>query len=162
MKIFKSLTLLCIILISLSTFSQTKDETVDWINQKFIQCKLKIPGLDNTYKIAIKLNNANEQMILLYIPSIKQYYMLNPKDIARVYTERAPNGNLNINLVSKGRKILQGTINTNTLEPVDYEIVDNFNILLESQDDEINRLKKGIEHLITLLDGKLQEDNLFK
>ncbi|MBL7970138.1 MAG: hypothetical protein JNL03_01350 [Prolixibacteraceae bacterium] len=162
MKKLKLLLAIVISFVSLTTFSQTKEETIDWLNTKFIECKLQIPGLEHINKIAIKLNNAKEPMLLFYVPYIKSYNMVNPKDIARLYTERAPNGNLNINVISKERRILQGTINTNTLEPVDYVFVDNFSLLLEGPDEEIYRLKKGIEHLITLLGGKIQEDNLFK
>tara|TARA_R110002050_G_scaffold167468_1_gene298253 strand:- start:19726 stop:20214 length:489 start_codon:yes stop_codon:yes gene_type:complete len=150
------------LLIPLSTLSQSKQETIDWLNQKFIEHQFDPGFMPMTYKVSIKLNHANNPMIMIYIPNIKSYYMVNPKDIARVYTERPPSGNLNINITSHERLILTGTINLNNLEPVDYTIIDKFNILLDGPDEEIIRMKKGIEHLVTTLGGNLASDDLFK
>lgn len=162
MRNIKILHAIFILLIPLSVFSQTKEETINWINVKFIEYQIKIPGLTQVYKAAVKLNYSKDPLLLIYIPNLELYYMASPLDIAKVSTERAPAGNLNITILGSERKIMTGTINPRNLDIVDYKFIDNFNIMMEGPDEEIMRMKKALEHLIQIIGGKLQDDDLFK
>lgn len=164
MKNLKLLLAVIVSLISLTTFSQTKEKTIDWLNLKLAECEIgkgRDP-LSSLYRVVIKMNYSNKPVILVYMPSLELYYMVLPTDVQKVYTERAPAGNLNISFVCLERNVMSGNINTTTLEIVDSKFDNSFRLVLGCPDEEINRLKKGFEHLIILLGGKLQVDNLFK
>lgn len=164
MKIIKLLLTLFVSLVVFTAFSQTKEETINWINTKLAECEIgkgRDP-LSSLYKVVIQMNQADKPVLLVYQPSVELYYMVLPSDIQRVYTDRAPAGNLNISFICLPHNVMRGSINPRTLEIIDSRFIDSFIIVLSCPDEEINRLKKGFEHLITLLGGKMQEDNLFK
>lgn len=151
--------LLLILLISYSTFSQTKQETIDWLNVKLKENSDSFMG---EFKIEIN-NNSDWGETLLITQKIQNsimnksyYYSFLAKNIESVVTtsKYRTDGKLGILISAKGENIY---LNNN-------EFVDEIKIYcLPTSDDTIIRMQKGIIHLLNLMGNPLKAPKeLFK
>lgn len=143
--------ILFIILISQISFSQTKEETLDWLNLKLKEHTELIMG---QYKFEIEKTENKE---IIYVTKMTDvgfgprptYFYFLPKDISSVNLTTAyrTDGKLGITLISKTKKILKGD-----------NLVDELPIYCKSTPDEIiKRIQKGIIHLLNLMGNPIQE-----
>tara|TARA_R110001583_G_C5607231_1_gene404998 strand:+ start:637 stop:1101 length:465 start_codon:yes stop_codon:yes gene_type:complete len=149
--------LILLMIFPILVFSQTKEETLEWLNSKLLEHTEQIMG---QYKFEIEKANGQE---IIYVtkmtnfgsgPTPSYFYFL-PADISAVNLTTAyrTDGKLSIRLDSKSNKILKGDNLTDQL-PIYCKA---------SPDDEIKRIQKGIIHLLNLMGNPIQEPKeLFK
>lgn len=152
----KILTILLIIFPSF-IYSQSKEETLEWLNIKLMEHTEQIMG---QYEFAVE--NVEGQDII-YVTKMTDvgfgprpsYFYFQPKDISSIHLTTAyrTDGKLGIMLVSKNKKILEGD-----------NLVGEMPIYCKSShDEEIKRIQKAIIHLLNLLGNPIQEPKeLFK
>lgn len=132
-------------------YSQTKEETLEWLNSKLLEHTEQIAG---QYKFEIE--KANDQEII-YVTKmtnfgsgpIPTYFYFLPKDISAVNVTTAyrTDGKLAIRIDSKSNKILKKD-----------NLVDHLPIYCKaSPDEEIKRIQKGIIHLLNLMGNPIKE-----
>lgn len=140
-----------IILISQISFSQTKEETLDWLNLKLKEHTELIAG---QYKFEIEKAEDKE---IIYVTKMTDvgfgprptYFYFLPKDISSVNLTTAyrTDGKLAIQIVSKSKKILKGE-----------SLVEELPIYCKASSDEaIKRIQKGIINLLNLMGNPIKE-----
>lgn len=129
------------------SFSQTKEETIDWLNLKLSENTTTLMG---KYKIEIKYINGYGDTILItkvtdvgFGPS-PTYFSFLPKVISSVNTTTAyrTDGKLGVKLISKSASIYMDG----------EEFVNEIRIYFKATPDEtVKRVQKGIIHLLNLM-----------
>lgn len=146
-------------LVSLSNFSQTKQETIDWLNMKL---KEQTDSFMGEYKIEIKNDPSWGETLLITkkvnnsILNKNYYYSFLPKNIESVVTTSKfrTDGKLGLLIVAKGDNIYYDN----------NEFVNEIKIYCKPTSDEIIiRIQKGLIHLLNLMGNPLKTPKeLFK
>jgi hypothetical protein len=152
----KKLFIISTLFLSFLSYSQTKQETIDWLNMQFREHTDSFMG---EYKIEI----INGETLLIsarvenaYMSKWYQYYSFKPKDIESVNTTSAfrTDGKLGLLIKANGSNIYY-----NNKEFVDEIKID----CIASPDESIIRMKKGLIHLLNLMGNPLKAPKeLFK
>lgn len=156
-------TLLLLILISQFGFSQTKEETINWLN-----LNLENYG-DNaimgTYQIELKNHKDYGEMLLFtkksWNPLLKKstykYYSFLPKVISDVILsgKSRTNNTLDIFIISNSKSIYV---------PEKKEFVSEIGIHMKNGNNEMTeRIQKGLLHLLEIMGNKIEpQEELFK
>ncbi|WP_345275538.1 hypothetical protein [Litoribaculum gwangyangense] len=137
-------------------YSQTREETLDWLNLKLEEFgDNQIMG---TYQISIKKDD-NYGDYLLFVrkswnPLLNrntyQYYSFVPEVVSKIYlsTKNRTNSTLDIFIRSDTEDIYV---------PEDDEFVSEFTISMKNGHNEItNRIQKGLLHLLNLMGNNIE------
>ncbi len=151
---------LILLLISFMTHSQTEKETIDFINAKLRSSYGSMGGIPAIFEIKEStFFDSNEKIYRfdLFIGQPFAVYLINPKNVIEIVEYRARNGNLNLRILNDDYSILQwyiGDENKNWNNEI--------NLVLNSDDLEIRRIKKALKYLFVLNGAVFVNDDLFK
>lgn len=156
-------TFLLLVLISQLSFSQTKEETINWLN-----LNLETYG-DNssmgTYQIELKNHNDYGEMLLFtrksWNPLLKRstydYYSFLPKVISDIILsgKSRTNKTLDIFIISNSKSIYV---------PQEEEFISEIAIYMKNGNNEMTgRIQKGLIHLLAIMGNKIEpQKELFK
>jgi len=153
----KKITLLLLLTINLS-YSQTREETVDWLNRYLDE--YYSAGWGETYNIEIKKDDLGNDYIgikVFYKPlGTNSFYAFKADAISRVSTTRKlrsdkVNGNLDIEIVSKDKRIWTDK----------EEFIESIILSVQTSDEISERIKKGFLHLLNLMGNDSDEEKEF-
>lgn len=146
--------LLLIVLISQISFSQTKEETIDWLNIKFNEYTDSYMG---EYKIEIKNDPSWGETLFIsvrikneYMSEHYNYYSFLPKNIISVSTTTKfrTDGKLGLLITAKGNNIYYNN----------KEFVNKIEVYcIPAPNETIIRIQKGILHLLNLMGNPIKE-----
>lgn len=155
--------ILIILFISQSVFSQTKEESIDWLN-----INLGTFGentIMGTYQIELKYDTdygeylvfTNKSWNPLLQKSTYQYYTVIPKDISNIILsgKSRTNSTLDIFIISKSNKIYR---------PKTEDYVSEIEINMKNGNNEMTkRIQTGLLHLFESMGNKIEPPKeLFK
>lgn len=158
--VIRSLLFTGFILFSSFIQGQTEEETVNWLNQKFNECK----GY-NWVNLMVQENEKDGKFIsvLNHYGSFAYAYNFPAEEVMAVKLSRAEAGNYNI------------IIRSNRILEITFEYDQNRNSKIKSKKDinevvlvfdadlsDGTKIKKGFTHLINLLGGSLLTEDLFQ
>lgn len=149
------------IIINQVIFSQNEEETINFINTKLTAHTASLPNNKFLFQFSTKKNdyNGKKEIVVEFFSNYKlsSTDIFYPEHINDVQMFRAENGNLCIKLISSRNMIIKKyTFENNSTH--NYEL----RIVLNTTDEEVNRIKKAIIHLLELNNAKLIDDNMFK
>ena len=160
---FKNIIFLILVFQTLSNYSQTKNETIEWLNLKLEEYGDN--AIMGTYQISI-VKNENYGEILMFKkkswnPLLEKitydYFTFLPKNIISVYvsSKNRTNNTLDIFVVSKEKTIYYAN---------NKKTVSEITISMKNGNNEMTgRIKKGIIHLLSLFGNNIKESKeLFK
>lgn len=137
------------------SWSQTKEETINWLNIKLQeytglymgQMSIELREIDGNEMLFIIDNHSNPLGEYTYI------YRVDPKKISDVVTttEFCTDGTLGIKIISKTNDILFFYKRKQFVNKIDVIIKPGLD------NDTIKRMKKGIIHLLNLLGNPIKE-----
>lgn len=151
--------LIITILLCNLTFSQTKKETIEFLNLKLNLCRSsmtdrsgnEIPAifrLDNTPNTIITINltiGDPFEVMMIYAPSV-----------IGITENRAPNGKLNLKIITSDKTITSWFVSDqNKILSSEAELT------LNCSDDDIRKIEKALNHLFVLNGAKLVNEKLF-
>ncbi len=156
----KKLFIISTLFLSFLSNSQTKQETIDWLNMQF---KEHTDSFMGEYKIEIKTDPSWGETLLIsvrienqYMSKWYKYYSFLPKNIESINTTTAfrTDGKLGLLIKAKGSNIYYNS----------KEFVDEIEIYCkETPDEKIIRMQKGLIHLFNLMGNPLKTPKeLFK
>jgi len=151
-----------VLLSTISTYAQTKSETIEWLNQKFAEYK----GDLNIVQIVLKNQNSDEEHLVFidHYGSFMYGYQVYSMNIKSIKMEKAPYGNYNFILFSS--KALVQT----EFERIDGELIDlskspkmlnSLKLVTTSDSESAIQIRKALIHLINSTGGNILKDNLF-
>ena len=132
-------------------YSQTKEETIDWLNLKF---KENVDKLNGEYSIKIQNHKDWGEVITIdvkngYFKDVNEHYSFLPKNISSVTTTKSfrTDGKLGLIVFAKGDNIyLNGK-----------EFVNKIDIFCgEASNETVIRMQKGIIHLLNLMGNPIK------
>jgi hypothetical protein len=141
-------------------YGQTKEETIDWLNQKFRECKSI-----NWVNLAVQNNTTDGEFltILNHYGSFANAYNMKADNIKAVKVYRAEAGNYNIRLIGNTIVEIEYKFNENRdAKEVSKKNLNEINLVLDANSSDAEKLKKGLTHLINLLGGNLIKKDLFE
>lgn len=151
----KKTTLIIAFLISFLSQSQTKNETIDWLNSKFRETTVPFGG---QFKIEIFKDAQNGEMLIITQKTVNKYfpgedhYKVLIKNIEAVNTRR---GESSLYLIIKAKDY-------NIYDDFKKQNVDEIEIysITTTPDELIIRMQKGFIHLLNLMGNpvKLQKE----
>ncbi len=155
--------ILIIILIPQLSISQTKEETINWLNLNLENYGDNV--IMGTYQIEI-INDSNYGEYLVFTrkiwnPLMKKntfdYYSFLPKVISNVILsgKSRTNNTLDIFIISNSKSIY---------EPKKEEFISEIGIHMKNENNEMaERIQKGLLHLLELMGNKIEpQKELFK
>lgn len=153
--------LIVTILIGFVSSAQTKEETVDWLNQKFVEFKNV-----NYVKIEIEKDESNQEKLTLlsHYGSLAFMYKFNSSQVYAVSLYKAEAGNYNLKIIPKSgidEGLFEFDENRNPILK-ETKVVNEINLVFENTLSSGNKMKKALVHLINLTGGDISSDDLFK
>lgn len=155
MKFFLFITLL----ISNLTFCQTKKETVEFLNLKLNSCRSSMSDrLGEDIPAIYTLNNPSNVSVKfeLTIGNPFEVIMIYPLSVIDIIEERAPNGNLNLKIITENKTITSWFV-SDQIRTLNSEM----KLVLNCPDEDIRKIKKALKHLFVLNGAKLVNEKLF-
>lgn len=142
--------------------AQTKQETIDWLNQKFIEYK---DDLNIVQVVLMNQDKEDEYLAFLNLYGSFAYsYQVTPLDIKSIKMEKAPYGNYNFILFSSKalEEVLFDRINGNlTKSNQSPRMLNSLKFVTLSDYESANQIRKALIHLINITGGNILKDNLF-
>ena len=145
--------IILMLLFSSAIYSQTKQETIDWLNLKLREHS---DGLMGQYSIKIQNEKDWGEVLVItvhvkneYMGERYDYYSFLPKNIASVTTTKKfrTDGKLGLVITAKGNNIYTDN----------KELVNEIDIMCTAAPDEtIIRMQKGIIHLLNLMGNPIK------
>jgi hypothetical protein len=143
-----------VLLISLSSYSQTKKETLDWLNKSFAEFYFNAWG--NHYEITTVTDEHANEVIAISIKfqndTNRMDYLIDPKEISRISTSRKLstdkiNGRLCLEIYSQNFGIYNKD-----------KSLDSFLIGLDTTNENIAKIQRGLKHLVKLIGYEIPEE----
>lgn len=160
----KTTTILIFLLVLNISWSQSKEETLDWLNWKLDEYYSKV--WREEYKIKVSQHPIDGEII--YIETFRHdiprgsFYYFRPSSISRISTTRKKGGEnhkrLDIEFFSKTKSIIHKSYYTGEIENLE-----SFIMFIDGDDETVERIKKGFLHLSKLMGSDIPENQeLFK
>jgi hypothetical protein len=137
--------------------AQSEKETIDFLNAKLFAFEQNPSHKINT-TIHPSLNKKVIQINGYWNGLFVIYYIL-PEHKSTVESFRAPNGRLCLKVISNKGALLK---RHKREDGVSIMLGGEIRFVLDTTEEEILRVKKGLIHLFKLNSGAIIEDNLFK
>lgn len=159
----KSFIYLLLILNSMTVYAQTEQETLDFLNSALAAygSDMGFVGDKTKMQISTKIDSRSNKKALqfdFYTSSgLLSTSVVHPEHVNSVIEDRAPNGNLNLKMISPDGLVLK-QYPGDTDQTFKYEV----RFVLNTSDEEVRRIKKGLLHLLKLNNAPLLNQELFK
>lgn len=142
--------------------SQTKEETIDWINKTFWENKDDhgIVGL----KTLDEGQSEHPHVLAIHMGSWAYSYNFSSSQVYGVKTYRAPYGNYNVKLFFTHpiiSKILERN-NSGEFLPTETNYVNEVNLVLQCDKETSDRLERALVRYFNITGGNLSSEELFK
>lgn len=152
---------LCFFTIINFSSAQTEKETIDYLNAKFTAYGPIIMGHRLSYFISTPLDSISNKKVIqidfVYSGEVGGYTKFFSENVTSIENSRAPNGNLNLIIISP-KKLIASFVDGDDVEIFERE----FKLVFSTTDEEVLKIKKALEHLLKLNGASLIDDNLFK
>lgn len=157
----KTLTFICILLTISLSHAQTEKETIDFLNSMFATHMNHFGGMsDLTIKSELDTKSKNKEFIIEILADNKIFEInrFNAKNINSVITDPSPNDEYRyIELISIKNSILQSYPSSNQ-----SKFINRLRLNFKTSSEELNRIKKGLIHLMKLNGAPFPNQDLFK
>ena len=150
---------LLLIITSQINFSQTKEETIDWLN-----LKLETYGesLSGTYQVSIKESKDYGEYLLftkkdwnfLTEKNVIKYYSILPKDVSKIYLSGKSRTNNSLDIYLKSNNKIYETKKKIFISEIDIQIKNGNNKIAE-------RIQKGLLHILEKMGHKIEKQKEF-
>ncbi len=153
--------LFILLIIPIIGFSQTEKETIDWINKTLRENQNEFARIGLT---TLEENSApHPNVIVIHGGSFSYSYNFSSNQVSSVKEKRAPAGNYNL-MIYFDTSIMSKFHSRNSIGEMEVDsttFVSDINLVLECDEEDINRLKKAFTHYFNLTGGNINDD-LFK